>query len=120
MGMIKFALKGSYKRYYKNLKKLAKENHKNANLMFIDTVFSTIFLKSGMQDYLNYKFYDKSYKERKEYATIGYQNDFYKIAQECIDSKPSFAIEILLNSDDDYSNWNIPSYIKEGLEWLKK
>ena len=47
-------------------------------------------------------------------------NDFYKIAQECIDSKPSFAIEILLNSDDDYSNWNIPSYIKEGLEWLKK
>lgn len=47
-------------------------------------------------------------------------NDFYKIAQECIDSKPSFAIEILLNSDDNYSNWNIPSYIKEGLEWLKK
>ena len=47
-------------------------------------------------------------------------NDFYRIAQECIDSKPSFAIEILLNSDDNYSNWNIPSYIKEGLEWLKK
>lgn len=47
-------------------------------------------------------------------------NDFYGIAQNCIDSKPSFAIEILLNSNENYSNWNIPSYIKEGLEWLKK
>lgn len=47
-------------------------------------------------------------------------NEYYKIAENCIDSKPSFAIEILLNSNDDYSNWNIPSYIKEGLEWLKK
>lgn len=47
-------------------------------------------------------------------------NEYYKIAENCIDSKPSFAIEILLNSNEDYSNWNIPSYIKEGLEWLKK
>ena len=47
-------------------------------------------------------------------------NEYYKIANECIDSKPSFAIEILLNSNENYSNWNIPSYIKEGLEWLKK
>ena len=47
-------------------------------------------------------------------------NEYYKIANECIDSKPSFAIEILLNSNEDYSNWNIPKYIKEGLEWLKK
>lgn len=47
-------------------------------------------------------------------------NDYYKIADECVDSKPSFAIEILLNSKEDFSNWNIPKYIKEGLEWLKK
>ena len=47
-------------------------------------------------------------------------NEYYKIANKCIDSKPSFAIEILLNSDNNYSSWNIPSYIKEGLEWLKK
>lgn len=47
-------------------------------------------------------------------------NKYYKIANECIDSKPSFAIEILLNSNEDYSNWHIPKYIKEGLEWLKK
>lgn len=55
-----------------------------------------------------------------------------------IDSKPSFAMEILLNSkqkkielknkssgekvefEKDFSNWNTPSYIREGLRWLKQ
>ncbi len=49
---------------------------------------------------------------------------FYDLSEECIDKKPSFAMEILLNSkiDNDgneYSNWEIPNYIKEGLIWLK-
>ena len=55
-----------------------------------------------------------------------------------VGSKPSFAMEILLNSEQetielqktntdektkiikDFTNWNIPSYIKEGLQWLKR
>ena len=44
----------------------------------------------------------------------------YSIANKCIESKASFAMDILLYSDEDFKNWNIPSYIKEGLEWLKK
>ncbi|HPF82837.1 MAG TPA: ATP-dependent endonuclease [Bacilli bacterium] len=43
----------------------------------------------------------------------------YDFGKECIDKKTSFAIEILLNSDERYSNWKIPSYIEEGLKWLK-
>lgn len=39
-------------------------------------------------------------------------------------SKPAFPMEVLLNSESDgkcdYSNWKIPSYIKEGLLWLKQ
>ena len=51
--------------------------------------------------------------------------DSYKFAEKAIGSKPSFAIEILLNSIEDgdgnkFSNWNIPTYIKEGLMWLKE
>ena len=80
MGLLKFALKGNYKNYYEKLKLLSKENHKSAFLMFIDTGLSCILFKSGLQDYLNYKFYDKSWKERSTYATIGYQHNFYKIA----------------------------------------
>jgi len=52
--------------------------------------------------------------------------DSYDLSEKCIDKKPSFAIEILLNSTRDeitgkyFSNWEIPEYIKQGLLWLKK
>lgn len=51
--------------------------------------------------------------------------DSYDLADKCVGKKPSFAMEILLNSkaDEDkneFSNWQIPAYIKEGLSWLKK
>lgn len=48
--------------------------------MFIDTAVSALVFKSGLQDYLNYEFYNKSFSERKTYATIGYQNKFYELA----------------------------------------
>ena len=44
--------------------------------MFVDTAIACAIFKSGLQDYLNYKFYDKSFKERSKYATIGYQNKY--------------------------------------------
>lgn len=51
--------------------------------------------------------------------------DPYDLSENCIDKKPPFAIEILLNSTidettkKDFSNWEIPAYIKQGLLWLK-
>jgi predicted ATP-dependent endonuclease of OLD family len=44
--------------------------------------------------------------------------DAYTIAA-AVQKKPSFAMEILLNSDEVFSNWHIPAYIKEGLTWLQ-
>ncbi len=46
--------------------------------------------------------------------------DYYQIAQNCIDKKSVFATDILFYSDENYSNWKIPEYIKEGLKWLAK
>jgi predicted ATP-dependent endonuclease of OLD family len=52
--------------------------------------------------------------------------DSYDLSENCIEKKPPFAIEILLNSKideatgKDFSNWEIPDYIKQGLLWLKK
>ena len=80
MGLLKFAMRGNYKKYYEQLKELSKKNHKSPFLMFIDTGLCVLVCKSGLQDYLNYKFYEKSWKERRTYATIGYQHEFYKIA----------------------------------------
>jgi len=44
----------------------------------------------------------------------------YQLAAECIKKKTHFALDILYHSNDDFSNWVIPAYIKEGLLWLKK
>ncbi len=48
----------------------------------------------------------------------------YDFSNKAINSKPSFAIEILLNSKEDdgnrFINWNTPSYLEQGLEWLKE
>lgn len=50
--------------------------------------------------------------------------DSYYLAKNCVNKKPSLAMDILLNSESqagkDFYNWNIPHYIKEGLEWLQK
>jgi putative ATP-dependent endonuclease of OLD family len=64
--------------------------------------------------------------------------DSYDFAEWGIGKKPSFAMEILLNSRSEerpiectakqlkenitveFANWKTPSYIKEGLQWLKR
>lgn len=46
--------------------------------------------------------------------------DAYDLAESCIKKKTYFALDILYNSDSKFSNWKIPSYIQEGLLWLKK
>lgn len=51
--------------------------------------------------------------------------DAFEFAEKAINSKPSLAIEILLNSkaSEDgiqFSNWQVPLYIKEGLLWLRQ
>jgi len=54
---------------------------------------------------------------------LEYKYDAYEVAENCIKSKASFALDILLNSESkdgsDFSNWQIPLYIKEGLLWLR-
>ncbi|AZB17232.1 ATP-dependent endonuclease [Chryseobacterium indologenes] len=44
----------------------------------------------------------------------------YILAGSCIKKKTHFALDILYHSDKDFSNWNIPAYIKNGLLWLKQ
>lgn len=50
--------------------------------------------------------------------------DCFDLAENCVNKKPSLAMDILLNSksDDkiDFINWEVPQYIREGLEWLQK
>ena len=72
----------------------------------------------------NYEFvklHKKDFKGLKNRSKIkDGKVSYYDIANKCIDKKSAFATDILYFSDDNYSNWIIPDYIKEGLEWLAK
>jgi len=50
--------------------------------------------------------------------------DVFDFSENAVNSKPSLAIEILLNSktegDNKFVNWEVPKYIKEGLIWLRQ
>lgn len=50
--------------------------------------------------------------------------DAYWLADDGIESKATFAVEIIYLSkketDKDFCGWSIPKYIKEGLLWLRK
>lgn len=45
--------------------------------------------------------------------------DAYALAEECINKKTHFALDIIYHSDKGLTNWTIPNYIKEALVWLK-
>ena len=80
------------------------------------------------------KFPSLTQKYMKEFANKTL--DSYDFANSAVGSKPSFAMEILLNSSKEFvvvadlegrefnieiefANWNTPAYIKEALQWLK-
>lgn len=46
--------------------------------------------------------------------------DYFEIAQNCIKKKSDFATDILYNTNENLSNWEIPIYIKKGLEWISE
>ncbi len=75
---------------------------------------------------------EKDFTERA--VKTGFKEGFDTVdkayeAAEKVESKAAFAFEILLNSKemtlangnkDPFGGWAIPSYIKEGLVWLRK
>lgn len=50
--------------------------------------------------------------------------DEYDLAEKGIESKATFAVEIIFNSKKDgekeFYGWDIPKYIKDGLLWIRK
>lgn len=63
-------------------------------------------------------------KKNKLKAYLNSQISAYDLAETGIESKATFAVEIIFNSkkvdDKEFSGWNIPQYIKDGLLWIRK
>ncbi len=48
------------------------------------------------------------------------KKDAYVLAEDCIQKKTHFALDIIYHSNKNYTNWEIPAYIKDGLLWIQK
>ncbi len=48
------------------------------------------------------------------------KNNPYYLANQCINKKTHFALDILFHSNEKFNNWKIPAYIREGILWLKQ
>lgn len=79
MSIIKYAISGSFSNFTKKLDKVKKETGKSKASLMLNFLHCFILIGSGYSDYLNYKLYNKSKKEIKEYATIKTQDKFYSI-----------------------------------------
>lgn len=70
------------------------------------------------------KIFGLNTKKLKDFLDESINCDAYDLAENGIESKATFAVEIIFNSKKegkyDFCGWNIPKYIKEGLLWIRK
>lgn len=78
--------------------------------------FEDAFLCDNLQFIIDNKDNFAGLKNRNKLESLG--NDYFNMAHDCINSKTAFALDILLYGGLKNEKWNIPLYIKEGLEWL--
>lgn len=79
MSIIKYAIAGSFGNFSKKLDRVSKETGKSKTSLMFNFLHCFILIGSGYSDYLNYKLYNRTKKEIKEYATIKTQDKFYEI-----------------------------------------
>ena len=78
MAFYSYIFSANYKGFKDKLKSVAKKNNKLYLSLLFDTYYSIVRYGIGLTDYLNYEFYKKKHKERKEYAGIKVQDEFYE------------------------------------------
>ena len=64
----------------------------------------------------------KKFDERDKADPTQYAHDAFALAKDCVGNKSTLALDILFHGTDDDGKviWEIPPYIKEGLQWLGK
>lgn len=65
------------KGYLKRINEAAIKNNKSSVLMFFDIMIWYVFYGATLTDYLNYEFYNRTFKERRKYAVVRTQYKFY-------------------------------------------
>lgn len=104
MSLIKYALNGNLSKFNKDLDKVKEETGRNKISLFANFISCFIKTGGGYADYLNYKFYNKTNQELKEYVTIKHQDIFYELVSPSA-YKTAFTIKYnFLNNFKKYIN----------------
>lgn len=79
MGFLSVAAHANYSRYFRKLKKRAKEEGLCYPLLLLDTGWCVLRYGMALTDYLNFKLYKRSHKERLEYFGAMREEKFYDL-----------------------------------------
>ncbi|MBQ7340965.1 MAG: hypothetical protein IJW41_02200 [Oscillospiraceae bacterium] len=77
MGFFSVAAGANYKRYFKKLRAVAKKEHRFYPFLLWDTGWCVLRYGMALTDYLNFKLYNRSHAERKEYFGAMREEGFY-------------------------------------------
>ena len=78
MAFYSYMFSANYKRFFTNLKAVAKQEHKCFLGLVLDTGWCVYRYGMALSDYLNYKLYARTPAERERYAGVRAQNEFYE------------------------------------------
>jgi len=78
--------------------------------------FEDAFLCSNLKFVVEHKEKFEGLKCRD--SLVEASTNYYEMAGKCVDSKTTFALDILMNGGENNEKWTVPSYIMEGLQWL--
>lgn len=80
--------------------------------------FEDAFLSRNLNFVVENKNNFLSLKNRK--MLVNSATDYDVLADDCIDKKTTFALDVILYDGINGKEWVTPEYIKEGLEWLNQ
>lgn len=78
MAFYSYMFSANYKRFFANLKAVSKKEKKCFPGLVIDTGWCVFRYGMALSDYLNYKIYSRTPAQRKRYAGVRAQNEFYE------------------------------------------
>lgn len=78
MAFYSYIFTANYGRFFRKLKAVAKEEHRNFLGLVLDTGFCVFRYGLALTDYLNYKIYKRTPAQRKEYVSTRTENSFYE------------------------------------------
>lgn len=78
MAFYSYIFTANYGRFFKNLAKVAKKEHRFFPFLVVDTAWCVFRYGLALSDYLNYEIYKRNTAQRKDYVSTRTENRFYE------------------------------------------